>query len=91
MTMLACSPAYLMLGTNVGRLAVKVVREEPVTWPGPTPTGAPDPDDGGGAVYQSCDEAAVAGENRILGSQGNGRGFPKAMVPSARDGIRMEW
>ena len=38
-----------------------------------------------GSVYQSCDEAEAAGEQRVQGSQGGGRGFPKAMVPSARD------
>ena len=37
-------------------------------------------------VYESCEEAAAAGEQRVQGSQGSGRGFPKAMVPSARDG-----
>ena len=39
-----------------------------------------------GAVYGSCKEAESAGEQRVQGSQGRGRGFPKAMVPSARDG-----
>ena len=43
----------------------------------------PGPEDG---VYGSCEEAAVAGEQRVQGSRGGGRGFPKAMVPSARDG-----
>ena len=37
-------------------------------------------------VYGSCEEAEFAGEQRVQGSQGGGRGFPKAMVPSARDG-----
>ena len=37
-------------------------------------------------VYGSCEEATAAGEQRILGSQGGGRGYPTAMVPSARDG-----
>ena len=36
--------------------------------------------------YNSCDSAQAAGETRIQGSKGNGRGFPKWMVPSARDG-----
>ena len=40
------------------------------------------------SVYGSCEEAAEAGEERVQGSQGEGRGFPKAMVPSARDGDR---
>ena len=38
------------------------------------------------SVYGSCEEAESAGEERLQGSQGSGRGFPKAMVPSARDG-----
>ena len=37
-------------------------------------------------TYGSCEEAAAAGETRIQGSQGTGRGFPQAMVPSAGDG-----
>ena len=37
-------------------------------------------------VYASCEEAERAGEERIQGNQGGGQGFPKAMVPSARDG-----
>ena len=37
-------------------------------------------------VYGSCEEAEEAGEKRMQGSQGGGQGFPKAMVPSARDG-----
>ncbi len=39
-----------------------------------------------GSVYGSCEEPAEAGEERVQGSQGGGEGFPKAMVPSARDG-----
>ena len=38
------------------------------------------------SVYGSCEEAEAAGEQRVQGSRGGGRGFPKAMVPSARDG-----
>ena len=38
------------------------------------------------SVYGSCEEAEAAGEQRVQGSQGGGQGFPKAMVPSARDG-----
>ena len=37
-------------------------------------------------VYESCEEAADAGEVRVQGSRGGGRGFPAEMVPSARDG-----
>ena len=38
------------------------------------------------SVYESCDEAEAAGEQRVPGSQGGGEGFPKRMVPSTRDG-----
>ena len=38
------------------------------------------------SVYGSCEEAEAAGEERVQGSQGSGRGFPKEMVLSARDG-----
>ena len=38
------------------------------------------------SVYGSCQEAEFAGESRFQGSQGGGLGYPKAMVPSARDG-----
>ena len=38
------------------------------------------------SVYGSCEEAEAAGHQRVQGSQGGGRGFPKATVPSARDG-----
>ena len=37
-------------------------------------------------MYGSCEEAAEAGVERVQGSQGEGRGFPKPVVPSARDG-----
>ena len=47
----------------------------------PEPTEEPE-----GSVYGSCEEAESAGEERVQGSQGGGRGFPEAMVPSARDG-----
>ena len=45
------------------------------------PTAEPE-----GALYGSCEEAAAAGEQRVQGNQGGGRGFPKRVVPSARDG-----
>ena len=38
------------------------------------------------SVYSSCEAAEAAGEQRVQGSSGVGRGFPKAMVSSARDG-----
>ena len=47
----------------------------------PEPTEEPE-----GSVYGSCEEAESAGEHRFQGSQGGGLGYPKAMVPSARDG-----
>ncbi len=47
----------------------------------PEPTEEPK-----GSVYGSCEEAAEAGEERVLGSQSGGVGLPKAMVPGARDG-----
>ena len=37
-------------------------------------------------AYSSCEEAAAAGVQRVQGNQGEGQGFPKEMVPSARDG-----
>ena len=37
-------------------------------------------------TYSSCDAAQAVGETRVQGSKGAGRGFPKLMVPSARDG-----
>ncbi len=39
-----------------------------------------------GATYPSCEAAAAAGEPRVQGSSGGGRGFPADKVPSARDG-----
>ena len=48
---------------------------------------APEPEEQG-TVYESCDEAAAAGEERVQGSRGGGEGFPAEMVPSARDGDR---
>ena len=50
--------------------------------PEPTPSATPTD----GEVYDSCEEAEATGEQRVQGSQGNGRGFPASMVPSARDG-----
>ena len=36
-------------------------------------------------MYGSCDAANAAGEERVQGSRGNGEGFPKEIVKSARD------
>ena len=49
------------------------------TQPSPTPVQT-------GKVYASCEDAEAAGEKRIKGSSGPGRGFPREMVPSVRDG-----
>ena len=52
-----------------------------------TPTLVPELEPGDNIPsYESCEEAAEAGESRVQGSAGGGRGFPQAMVPSARDG-----
>ena len=50
-------------------------------------TGEPGPtEEPGSSIYGSCEEAEATGEQRVQGSRGGGRGFSKAMVPSARDG-----
>ena len=55
--------------------------------PTATPTLEPEPEsEVNTSVYGSCEEAVEAGEPRVQGSVGGGRGFPKEMVPSARDG-----
>ena len=52
-----------------------------------TPTPVPEPEsEENTSVYGSCEEAVEAGESRVQGSMVGGRGFPKEMVPSARDG-----
>ena len=48
--------------------------------------GSPTPSPTAGDIYSSCDEAAGAGEQRVQGSKGPGRGFPQSKVLSARDG-----
>ena len=72
-----------MLQTCEPSRSLSVVRAEssqPEVTPSPTATAVT------GKIYDSCDEAAEAGEERVRGSQGSGRGFPAVMVPSARDG-----
>ncbi len=64
----------------------EVVKATPTPTPAPLPTDTPLPTSAPEAVYDSCDAAEDAGEERVLGSSGNGRGFPQEMVPSARDG-----
>ena len=52
-----------------------------------TPTLVPEPEpEENTSVYGSCEEAVAAGESRLQGSVGGGRGFPQQVVPSARDG-----
>lgn len=53
--------------------------------PRATSTPVPPPLTPTTTTYASCETAQAAGETRIQGSQGNGPGFPKSMVPSARD------
>ena len=72
-----------MLNTCQPSRSLSVVRVES-SQPDATSTPSPTPDSG--KTYASCDEAQDADEPRVLGSKGNGRGFPAAMVPSARDG-----
>ena len=51
-----------------------------------TPTVVLEPEpQGDTSVYGSCEEAEEAGESRVQGSVGGGRGSPKAIVHSARD------
>ena len=50
------------------------------------PDATPSPSPVSGKTYASCDEAEEAGEQLVRGNSGEGRGFPAAMVPSARDG-----
>ena len=63
-----------MLDTCEEPVEVEVGRAEGV----PTPQPEPEED---GEVYESCEEAEAAGELRVEGSAGGGRGFPKELVP----------
>ena len=49
------------------------------------PTPRPTPKALQGSVYESCEDADAAGEQRIWGVWSNGNEFPKETVPSARD------
>ena len=71
-----------MLGTCEDPPRVEVETLEAMTVTGvDKPTTEPER-----TVYGSCEEAAAAGEQRVQGSRGGGKGFAAAMVPSARDG-----
>ena len=75
-------------GDSDGVVCEKTVRNATST-PRPVATATPEaPPTATGTerVYASCDEAEAAGEQRVQGSNGNGRGFPQSMVPDARDG-----
>lgn len=74
----ACA-ATEMLGTCEDQVSVATEAGTPVQ----LPTPEPEPEE---MVYGSCEEAEEAGEEQVQGRQGTGRGFPEAMVPSARDG-----
>ena len=56
--------------------------------PSPTPTIEPTPSPSPtiSESYESCAAAEEAGEPRIQGSSGSGRGFPIEKVPGSRDG-----
>ena len=71
-----------MLNTCTPRVALTTVESEQPQPPTPTSMGTPASE----AVYDSCDAAEADDEERVQGSQGEGRGFPQEMVPSARDG-----
>ena len=78
-----------MLDTCASPPELTLIESDPVsvaTFPPPPQTPEPTPGPAGDVVYDSCDDAVAAGEERIQGGSGSGRGFPKAMVPSARDG-----
>ena len=59
---------------------------EAIATPTPTPTPTPTSTPAAGTTYASCDAAEAAGEERMRGGNGPGRGFPAHLVPSARDG-----
>ena len=60
----------------------------------PTDTGGSPNPSGNGAPYETCEDAERAGEVRVRGSSGTGRGFPALLVPSQgdrdRDGVVCE-
>ena len=74
-----------MINTCANPPELKVSRQtQAAPMPAPTrQTVQPTPET---RTYSSCDAAQAAGETRVQGSKGSGKGFPKAMVPSARDG-----
>ena len=78
-----------MLDTCTPSRTLTVVRvdiSEPAEPTPPQSAGTPSPSPTPASTYASCDDAEAAGELRVQGSSGSGRGFPQAKVPSARDG-----
>ena len=76
-----------MLNTCAKRPELMVSRQSQVKpTPGPTSNPVQQTPTSEMRTYNSCDAAQAAGATRIQGSKGNGRGFPKWLVPSARDG-----
>ena len=73
----ATPPQLMTSGQNQGAPVPGATSTPVPSEPTPTPQTR---------TYHSCDAAQAAGEPRIQGSKGGGRGFPKWMVPSARDG-----
>ena len=70
-----------MLETCASPPLLTITETDPTSDPAsPTPTPM------AGDTYASCDAAEEAGEQRVRGSAGQGRGFPISKVPSARDG-----
>lgn len=68
-------------------IAAGHVKGQGVSTESPGATGsATAPTSSTDTVYDSCEAAVTAGEARVQGSSGGGRGFPQATVPSARDG-----
>ncbi len=59
---------------------------EPTPSPAATVEPGPSPPPTSGRTYESCEDAEEAGEQRLQGSKGPGRGFPKEMVSGVRDG-----
>ena len=70
-----------MLGTCASPPRLTVRPADPPPTPA-EPTSRPTAAD----TYADCVEAEEAGEQRVQGTNGTGRGFPQSIVPSARDG-----
>ena len=76
-----------MLGTCANGGAMVAPVAAPTATPRPLPTATPVPTARpSGGPYANCEAAVAAGEPRVRGSKGNGRGFVAWKVPSARDG-----